>query len=47
MLDGFEDLCFKGEEPEYASNMVELISGHKPRAELNLSDGDSIEFALV
>ena len=47
LLDGFEDLCFKGDEPKYASNMIELISGHKPRAELILSDGDTIEFALV
>ena len=43
----FRGLVFQGDEPEYAPNMVELISDHKLRTELHLNDGDTIEFAII
>ena len=43
----FNGIVFQGDEPEYPPNHVELISDHKLRAELNLADGDAIEFTMV
>ncbi len=47
LLNDFEDLCFKAMNRNTRPTWAELISDHKLRAELNLSDGDPIEFALV
>jgi CTP-dependent riboflavin kinase len=43
----FRGYVFQGDEPEYPPNSVELISDHKLRADLNLKDGDAIEFAMI
>jgi CTP-dependent riboflavin kinase len=43
----FEGFVFQGDEPDFSSFNVKLISDHKLRQELNLSDGDSIRFELI
>jgi CTP-dependent riboflavin kinase len=43
----FRGYVFQGDEPEYSPDTVELISDHKLRADLNLKDGDTIEFSMI
>ncbi len=43
----FRGLVFQGDEPEYPPNHVELVSDHKLRVELNLEDGETIEFSTI
>jgi len=43
----FRGLVFQGDEPEYPPNHVELVSDHKLRVELNLEDGEGIEFSTI
>lgn len=43
----FPGIVFQGDEPDYPSDQVELISDHHLRQTLDLSDGDAIEFTLV
>ncbi len=43
----FPGIAFQGDEPDYPADQVELISDRHIRQTLNLSDGDTIEFALV
>ena len=40
----FRGLVFQGDEPEYPPNHVELVGDHKLRVELDLEDGETIEF---
>lgn len=43
----FRGYVFQGDEPEYPPKGVELISDHRLRADLNLKDGDMIEFVMI
>jgi len=43
----FRGYLFRGDEPGYPPDQVELISDHHLREALRLREGDEIEFTLV
>ncbi len=43
----YRGFVFQGDEPDYPSDQVELISDRHLRRALGISDGDVIEFTLV
>lgn len=43
----FQGVAFQGDESDYPSDLVELVSDHHLRKALGLSDGDPIEFSLI
>lgn len=47
IAERFPGFVFQGDEPDYPSNQVELISTHNLREALGIGDGDSVEFVLA
>ncbi len=43
----YRGFVFQGDEPDYPSNQVELISDRHLRQTLGLAEGDAIQFRLV
>lgn len=43
----YEGFVFQGDEPDYPNNLVEIVSDHQLRRELNLSDGDEMSFMIL
>ncbi len=43
----FRGILFQGDEPDYPSNQIEIMSDHHLRKSLNVNDGDMVQFALI
>ena len=47
IAERYRGIVFQGDEPEYPSAQVEIMSDHHLRATLGLHDGDVLEFSLI